>query len=132
MSPPITPRVFGPERSVDVGHKLMSSGYPDFYPSRPGYNQPEDVLTEENVKNGFTAKTFVAPTVRSLNALQKCSRVDQLIMEQAESFSMHGPIHQHLLNGGLERLNKLGEDLLAKRESMMPTIGFVIVGQTGR
>lgn len=38
-------------------------GYPDFYPSRPGFNQPEDVLTEENVKNGFTAKTFVAPTV---------------------------------------------------------------------
>ena len=43
--------------------------------------------------------------------------------QQAESFSMHGPIHQHLLNGGLERLNKLGEDLLAKREGMMPTIG---------
>ena len=36
---------------------------------------------------------------------------------------MHGPIHQHLLNGGLERLNKLGEDLLAKRESMMPVLG---------
>ena len=34
-----------------------------FYPSRPGYNQPEDVLTEENVKNGFTARTFVAQTV---------------------------------------------------------------------
>jgi mediator of RNA polymerase II transcription subunit 12 len=34
-------------------------GYPDFYPSRPGFNQPEDVLTEDNVKNGFSAKSFV-------------------------------------------------------------------------
>ena len=46
-------------------------------------------------------------------------------LDQAESFSMHGPIHQHLLNGGLERLNKLGEDLLAKREGMMPVVGLV-------
>jgi mediator of RNA polymerase II transcription subunit 12 len=35
-------------------------GYPDFYPSRPGFQQAEDVLTEENVKNGFSAKAFVA------------------------------------------------------------------------
>ena len=42
---------------------------------------------------------------------------------QAESFSMHGPIHQHLLNGGVERLNQLGEDIIAKREAMMPTFG---------
>ena len=47
----------------------------------------------------------------------------ELINVQAESFSMHGPIHQHLLNGGLERLNKLGEDLLEKRESMLPVVG---------
>ena len=38
-------------------------GYPDFYPSRPGNLQTEDLLTEENVKNGFSAKMFVAPTV---------------------------------------------------------------------
>lgn len=42
---------------------------------------------------------------------------------QAESFSMHGPIHQHLLNGGLEKLNELGEQILAKRQESMPTIG---------
>lgn len=33
---------------------------------------------------------------------------------------MHGPIHQHLLNGGLERLNQLGGEVLAKREEAMP------------
>lgn len=36
---------------------------------------------------------------------------------------MHGPIHQHLLNGGLEKLNELGEQILAKRLESMPTIG---------
>jgi hypothetical protein len=38
---------------------------------------------------------------------------------------MHGPIHQHLLNGGVERLNQLGEDIITKREAMMPTFGYV-------
>jgi hypothetical protein len=38
---------------------------------------------------------------------------------------MHGPIHAHLMNGGLERLNQLGEEIAAKREGMMPTIGYV-------
>jgi len=36
---------------------------------------------------------------------------------------MHGPIHAHLMNGGLERLNQLGEEIAAKREEMMPAIG---------
>jgi hypothetical protein len=38
---------------------------------------------------------------------------------------MHGPIHAHLISGGLERLNQLGEEIAAKREEMMPTIGYV-------
>lgn len=42
------------------------AGYPDFYPSRPGFNQTEDVLTDEFVKNGFSAKTFVAVGVSRL------------------------------------------------------------------
>jgi hypothetical protein len=36
---------------------------------------------------------------------------------------MHGPIHQHLLNGGLERLNQLGDAILQHREEMMPAFG---------
>lgn len=42
------------------------AGYPDFYPSRPGFDQPEDVLTEENVKSGFAGKPFVSEVVRTL------------------------------------------------------------------
>lgn len=45
-------------------------GYPDFYPSRPGFNQTEDVLTEDNVKNGFSARSFVAVGVRSSDAAE--------------------------------------------------------------
>lgn len=41
-------------------------GYPDFYPSRPGFEQPEDVLTEENVKSGFAAKPFVSEVVSTV------------------------------------------------------------------
>lgn len=54
---------FGPPEWRTILNRRADLGYPDFYPSRPGFNQPEDVLTEENVKNGFSAKTFVAPSV---------------------------------------------------------------------
>ncbi|EIW71199.1 hypothetical protein TREMEDRAFT_28055 [Tremella mesenterica DSM 1558] len=84
-------------------HKLTFQGYPDFYPSRPGFQQPEDVLTEDNVKNGFSAKGY--PSVA------------------AEVFSMHGAIHQQLLNGGLEGLNRIVDQLLIKRDDSMPKIG---------
>lgn len=45
------------------------TGYPDFYPSRPGFDQPEDVLTEGNVKSGFAGKPFVSEVVRTLSEL---------------------------------------------------------------
>nr|KIR49643.1 hypothetical protein I312_00731 [Cryptococcus bacillisporus CA1280] len=45
------------------------TGYPDFYPSRPGFDQPEDVLTEGNVKSGFAGKPFVSEVVRTLSQL---------------------------------------------------------------
>jgi hypothetical protein len=52
---------------------LTSQGYPDFYPSRPGFGQAEDILTEEKVKNGFSAKAFVAVgvSVETCDALQQ-------------------------------------------------------------
>lgn len=52
---------------------LTSGGYPDFYPSRPGFGQAEDILTEEKVKNGFSAKAFVAVGVsaKTCNALRQ-------------------------------------------------------------
>jgi mediator of RNA polymerase II transcription subunit 12 len=36
---------------------------------------------------------------------------------------MHGPIHNHLLNGCLDMLNKLGEEVAQKRDEGMPQIG---------
>lgn len=42
---------------------------------------------------------------------------------QAESFSMHGPIYGHLMNGCLGMLNKLGTEIAEKRDEMMPQIG---------
>lgn len=94
---------FGPPAWRTVLNKRADLGYPDFYPSRPGFHQPEDVLTEENVKNGYQAKSYVAL--------------------QAEGFSMHGPIYKHLIaNGGLEAINQLAMEVLAKRDEGMPKI----------
>lgn len=41
----------------------LPTGYPDFYPSRPGFGQPEDELTEQFVKGGFAFKPAVNVTV---------------------------------------------------------------------
>ncbi|KAF4567767.1 RNA polymerase II mediator complex subunit [Pleurotus pulmonarius] len=52
-------------------HKSGDLGYPGFYPPRPG--QDEDVLSDYNVKNGFTAEpavsaeTFTAQTFIKIN-----------------------------------------------------------------
>ncbi|RXK36282.1 hypothetical protein M231_06418 [Tremella mesenterica] len=94
---------FAPPIWRTVLNRQADFGYPDFYPSRPGFQQPEDVLTEDNVKNGFSAKGY--PSVA------------------AEVFSMHGAIHQQLLNGGLEGLNRIVDQLLVKRDDSMPKIG---------
>nr|XP_018265377.1 uncharacterized protein I303_01743 [Kwoniella dejecticola CBS 10117]OBR87535.1 hypothetical protein I303_01743 [Kwoniella dejecticola CBS 10117] len=94
---------FHPPEWRTVLNSKVDLGYPDFYPSRPGFDQPEDVLTEENVKNGFTGRNFIAVG--------------------AEVFSMHGPIHSHLSSGGLNLLSNLGKELIEKRQEMMPKIG---------
>ncbi|WVF69703.1 hypothetical protein IAT40_004482 [Kwoniella sp. CBS 6097] len=94
---------FAPPEWRTVLSSRVDLGYPDFYPSRPGFDQPEDVLTEENVKNGFSGRNFVAVG--------------------AEVFSMHGPIHQHLSSGGLNLLQQLGKDLIQKRQELMPQVG---------
>nr|XP_019005040.1 uncharacterized protein I203_01884 [Kwoniella mangroviensis CBS 8507]OCF68501.1 hypothetical protein I203_01884 [Kwoniella mangroviensis CBS 8507] len=94
---------FHPPEWRTVLNSRVDLGYPDFYPSRPGFDQPEDVLTEENVKNGFSGRNFIAVG--------------------AEVFSMHGPIHNHLTSGGLNLLQNLGKDLIEKRQEMMPKIG---------
>ncbi|WVO18867.1 uncharacterized protein IAS62_000139 [Cryptococcus decagattii] len=91
---------FGPPAWRTVLHNRVDFGYPDFYPSRPGFDQPEDVLTEGNVKSGFAGKPFVS--------------------EVAETFSMHGPIHQHLSGGCLNMLMQLGKNLVEKQEESMP------------
>ena len=44
---------------------------------------------------------------------------------QAESFSMHGPIHNHLRGGCLDMLIKLGQEVAEKRDEAMPAIGYV-------
>ncbi|ORX33960.1 hypothetical protein BD324DRAFT_186207 [Kockovaella imperatae] len=95
---------FGPPIWRTVLNKRADLGYPDFYPSRPGFGQPEDILTEENVKNGYSARPFVTVT-------------------SAESFSMHGPIHNQLVNGCLATLNKLGREIIEKRDECMPQFG---------
>ncbi|WWD21578.1 hypothetical protein CI109_106064 [Kwoniella shandongensis] len=94
---------FAPPEWRTVLNTRADLGFPDFYPSRPGFDQPEDVLTEENVKNGFSGKSFVAVG--------------------AEVFSMHGPIHQHLTSGGLNMLMQLGKEVIEKRQDTMPQIG---------
>lgn len=49
---------------------------------------------------------------------------EQYADPQAESFSMHGPIYGHLMNGCLGMLNKLGQEIAQKRDEAMPQIGY--------
>lgn len=91
----------------------LTPGYPDFYPSRPGFGQPEDELPEPFVKGGFQLKPAVNMTVSGA-ARRICS-------PQAESFSMHGPVYQQLQTGGLEKLMELGREIIEKRNATMPT-----------
>ena len=44
--------------------------------------------------------------------------------EQAETFSMHGPIHQHLSGGCLAMLMQLGKELVEKQEESMPQFQY--------
>lgn len=44
---------------------------------------------------------------------------------QAETFSMHGPIHQHLSGGCLNMLMQLGKELIEKQEESMPQFQYV-------
>lgn len=48
-----------------------------------------------------------------------------LMGRQAETFSMHGPIHQHLSGGCLNMLMQLGKDLVEKQEESMPQFQYV-------
>lgn len=61
------PRLSPRERSVVTWLSRcltdIRTGYPDFYPSRPGFGQPEDELTEPFVKGGFAFKPAVNVTV---------------------------------------------------------------------
>jgi hypothetical protein len=46
---------------VDIAS--WSTGFPDFVPARPGHSQPEDKVTEQNVKLGFQGTNTVSLTV---------------------------------------------------------------------
>lgn len=46
----------------------QSSGYPDFFPARPGFRQAEDVVTPVNVRQGFQGANVVAAGVSHLES----------------------------------------------------------------
>ncbi|KAF8638047.1 hypothetical protein AX16_010679 [Volvariella volvacea WC 439] len=80
-------------------HLTADLGYPGFHPPRPG--QEEDVLTESNVRNGFTLNPQV----------------------QAESFSAFSLINDSLqLESTLEKLGELMNDVFIKRLEKVPAI----------
>lgn len=41
---------------------LLSAGFPDHIPSRPGFGQPEDELNETNVRTGYQRRFRVIPS----------------------------------------------------------------------
>ncbi|KAL7420053.1 RNA polymerase II mediator complex subunit [Cryptotrichosporon argae] len=95
---------FAPPSWRTVLNNRIDYGYPDFYPSRPGFGQPEDVLTEKNVKEGFSN-----PPPVHMNA---------------ESFSMHTAFHTALTDkGGLKWLMDTGRDIIKARDEAMPKLG---------
>ncbi|BEI81318.1 hypothetical protein CcaverHIS002_0204780 [Cutaneotrichosporon cavernicola] len=101
LADPVPIEDFPPPAWRTVLNSRADLGYPDFYPSRPGFSQPEDEMTDAFVKSGFSLKPAVNVT--------------------AESFSMHGPVYQQLQTGGLERLMELGREIIAQRNATMPS-----------
>ncbi|ORY23991.1 hypothetical protein BCR39DRAFT_548068 [Naematelia encephala] len=89
---------FDPPAWRTVLNQRADLGFPDFYPSRPGFHQLEDVLTEDNVKNGFSSTT--TPT--------------------GETFSMRNAIIPHMMAGCPEMLMALGQAIVEKRDELMP------------
>lgn len=61
------------------GIHLHSSGYPDFFPARPGFRQPEDVVTPVNVRQGFQGINVVAAGVRQLESILAMQVTDQYL-----------------------------------------------------
>ncbi|TXT13184.1 hypothetical protein VHUM_01585 [Vanrija humicola] len=100
LADPVPVEEFSPPAWRTVFNSRADLGYPDFYPSRPGFGQPEDELTEQFVKQGFAFKPPVNAT--------------------AESFSMHGPVYQQLQAGGLDKLMELGQEIITQRNASMP------------
>ncbi|KLT44190.1 hypothetical protein CC85DRAFT_283709 [Cutaneotrichosporon oleaginosum] len=101
LADPVPIEEFPPPAWRTVLNSRADLGYPDFYPSRPGFGQPEDEMSDTFVKSGFSLKPAVNVT--------------------AESFSMHGPVYQQLQTGGLERLMELGREIIAQRNAAMPS-----------
>nr|GAT57732.1 predicted protein [Mycena chlorophos] len=80
-------------------HASADIGYPGFHPPRPG--QDEDVLTGENIRNGYTIPQFV----------------------QAERFSAKDVVSETLRSGdALLKLQALVSEVFARRADAVPTI----------
>lgn len=39
---------------------------------------------------------------------------------------MHGPIHQYLLNGGMDMIMRMGQSIIEKRDEGMPQLALVM------
>lgn len=50
---------------------ITLTGYPDFVPARPGFSQPEDRITEQNVKQGFQGINAVSVQVSELSPFSR-------------------------------------------------------------
>ncbi|KAJ7078858.1 hypothetical protein B0H15DRAFT_526897 [Mycena belliarum] len=88
-----------PPHWLPKSHTSADLGYPGFHPPRPG--QDEDVLTTENVRNGFTLPTFV----------------------EAEKFSAKAVIHESIRAGdALLKLEELMNDVFLRRAECVPPI----------
>ncbi|KAJ9103635.1 hypothetical protein QFC19_004210 [Naganishia cerealis] len=78
-------------------------GYPDFFPSRPGFRQPEDVVTGINVRQGFQGVNVVAAGV--------------------ESVSVHAAISDRLKKANIfQNVNTLAVEILKARRDQAPVL----------
>jgi mediator of RNA polymerase II transcription subunit 12 len=93
-------------------------GYPGFHPPRPG--QDEDVLSEANIKNGFTIG-YSIPVCLNSEGIDRDSDEDK-----AETFSAQDTIHNRFIAGdALPELENLMNQVFARRAEQLNPIPCV-------
>lgn len=117
-------------RAPWLGPDVPDSGVPQFYPTVKG--QDEDILSDNNVKNGFVGKNVVQVSRRAGARRRMGGRTGEGGADdwdwgvQTETFSAHQMIYDKLKNGTiLDNLATLASLVNERAQELVPAYGSV-------